>query len=295
MIIDFVNYTINGALLGLLYSLIAMGFVVIYRASKVFNFAQGELVVLGGFLQWWMVISMGLPLPIGIPLAFLLSAVTGLLIERIFFARLVGESVFAMVMVTIGLLVLLRGVVLLAFGPQVRPFPIVFPLQPVIIGEMLIPTNLLWGGVITVVAAIGMSWFFNRTRTGLKMTAVAEDHQVSLSMGISVKRSIAFAWVLGCMLSTLGALIFLSGKSLNFLASEIGFAALPVALLAGLESIGGLLLAGVIVGVIQGLATAYLDPIVGGAVGSVLPFVIMLLILLIRPTGLFGWRTIERV
>lgn len=295
MIIDFVNYTINGALLGLLYSLIAMGFVVIYRASKVFNFAQGELVVLGGFLQWWMVISMGLPLPIGIPLAFLLSAVTGLLIERIFFARLVGESVFAMVMVTIGLLVLLRGVVLLAFGPQVRPFPIVFPLQPVVIADMLIPTNLLWGGVITVIAAIGMSWFFNRTRTGLKMTAVAEDHQVSLSMGISVKRSIAFAWVLGCMLSTLGALIFLSGKSLNFLASEIGFAALPVALLAGLESIGGLLLAGVIVGVIQGLATAYLDPVVGGAVGSVLPFVIMLLILLIRPTGLFGWRTIERV
>lgn len=295
MIIDFVNYTVNGALLGLLYSLIAMGFVVIYRASKVFNFAQGELVVLGGFLQWWMVISMGLPMPIGIPLAFLLSAVTGLLIERIFFARLVGESVFAMVMVTIGLLVLLRGVVLLAFGPQVRPFPIVFPLQPLVIGEMLIPTNLLWGGVITVIAAIGMSWFFNRTRTGLKMTAVAEDHQVSLSMGISVKRSIAFAWVLGCMLSTLGALIFLSGKSLNFLASEIGFAALPVALLAGLESIGGLLLAGVIVGVIQGLATAYLDPVVGGAVGSVLPFVIMLLILLIRPTGLFGWRTIERV
>lgn len=295
MLIDAVNYTVNGALLGLLYALIAMGFVVIYRASKVFNFAQGELVVLGGFLQWWMVMNMGLPMAIGIPLSFALAAVTGVLIERIFFARLVGESVFAMVMVTIGLLVLLRGVVLLAFGPQVRPFPIVFPLKPLLIGDMLIPTNLFWGGVVTVIVAVGLSWFFNRTRTGLKMTAVAEDHQVSLSMGISVKRSIAFAWVLGCILSALGALIFLSGKSLNFLASDIGFAALPVALLAGLESIGGLLLAGIIVGVIQGLATAYLDPLVGGAVGSVLPFLIMLLILLVRPTGLFGWRTIERV
>jgi branched-chain amino acid transport system permease protein len=232
---------------------------------------------------------------VGIPLAFVLAGVVGLLIERIFFARLVGESVFAMVMVTIGLLVLLRGVVLVAFGPQVRPFPIVFPLQPLVIGELMIPTNLLWGGVLTVLAAIGLSWFFNRTRIGLTMTAVAEDHQVALSMGISVKRSIAVAWVLGCVLSTLGALVYLSGKSLNFLASDIGFAALPVALLAGLESIGGLLLAGVIVGVIQGLATAYLDPLVGGAVGSVLPFVIMLLILLVRPTGLFGWRTIERV
>ncbi len=295
MIADFVNYTINGALLGLLYALIAMGFVVIYRASKVFNFAQGELVVLGGFLQWWMVVNLGLPMVVGIPLAFVLSAVAGLLIERIFFSRLVGESVFAMVMVTIGLLVLLRGVILLAFGPQVRPFPIVMPLQPVIIGEVLIPTNLLIGGVITALAAIGLSWFFNRTRTGLTMTAVAEDHQVAMALGISVKRSIAFAWVLGCLLSTLGAVIYLSGKSLSFLASDIGFAALPVALLAGLESIGGLLLAGIIVGVIQGLATAYLDPLVGGAVGSVLPFVIMLLILLVRPTGLFGWRTIERV
>ncbi|MFO1200693.1 MAG: branched-chain amino acid ABC transporter permease [Burkholderiaceae bacterium] len=295
MIIDFINYAINGALLGLLYALIAMGFVVIYRASKVFNFAQGELVVLGGFLIWWIVVNMGLPMTIGIPVAFVAAALVGLAIERIFFSRLVGESVFAMVMVTIGLLVLLRGVVLLAFGPQVRPFPIVIPLQPVIIGDMLIPTNLLVGGVVTAIAAFGMSWFFNRTRTGLKMTAVAEDHQVAMALGISVKRSIAFAWVLGCLLSTLGAVIFLTGKSLSFLASDIGFAALPVALLAGLESIGGLLLAGIIVGVIQGLATAYLDPLVGGAVGSVLPFVIMLLILLVKPTGLFGWRTIERV
>ncbi len=295
MIIDFINYALNGALLGLLYALIAMGFVVIYRASKVFNFAQGELVVLGGFLMWWIVVNMGIPMVIGIPLAFAAAALVGLAIERIFFSRLVGESVFAMVMVTIGLLVLLRGVVLLAFGPQVRPFPIVIPLQPVIIGEMLIPTNLLVGGVVTAIAAFGMSWFFNRTRTGLKMTAVAEDHQVAMALGISVKRSIAFAWVLGCLLSTLGAVIYLTGKSLSFLASDIGFAALPVALLAGLESIGGLLLAGIIVGVIQGLATAYLDPLVGGAVGSVLPFVIMLLILLVKPTGLFGWRTIERV
>ncbi len=295
MLIDAINYAVNGALLGLLYALIAMGFVVIYRASKVFNFAQGELVVLGGFLVWWTAISAGLPLQIGIPLAFVLAAIVGLLIERIFFSRLVGESVFSMVMVTIGLLILLRGVVLLAFGAQVRPFPIVFPLQPLIIGEFLIPTNLLWGGVITVLAAIALSWFFNRTRKGLTMTAVAEDHQVALSMGISVKRSIAFAWIVGSVLSTLGAVIYLSGKSLNFLASDIGFAALPVALLAGLESIGGLLLAGIIVGVVQGLTMAYLDPIVGGAVGSVLPFVIMLFILLLRPTGLFGWRTIERV
>ncbi|MCO5118167.1 MAG: branched-chain amino acid ABC transporter permease [Burkholderiaceae bacterium] len=292
---DFLNYVINGALIGLLYSLVGMGFVVIYRASKVFNFAQGELVVFGGFLVWWLVMHMGLPLAIGIPLAFVGAALFGLLIERVFFSRLVGESVFAMVMVTIGLLILIRGLILLIFGPQVRPFPIIFPLQPFIIGDILIPRSLLYGGILTVITGLGLSWFFNRTRPGLKMTAVAEDHQVALSLGISVRASIAFAWMLGAVLSTLGAVIYLSGKSLNFLASDIGLIALPVVLLAGLESIGGLLIAGIIVGVIQGLAVAYLDPLVGGAVGSVLPFVIMLAILFIRPTGMFGWRTIERV
>ena len=292
---EFLNYLINGTLSGLLYALIAMGFVVIYRASKVFNFAQGELVVFGGYMVWWTLIQLGLPLWIGIPLAFFASAVFGLLIERIFFSRLVGESVFSMVMVTIGLLILIRGLVLLLFGPQSRPFPIIFPLQPIIIGDVIISRAMLFGGVLTILIGVFLSWFFNRTRAGLRMTAVAEDHQVAMSLGISVQRSIAFAWLLGAMLSTMGAMVHLSGRSINMLSSDIGMAALPVALLAGLESLAGLLLAGVVVGIVQGLASAYLDPIVGGAVGSVLPFVLMLLVLLIRPTGMFGWKTIERV
>ncbi len=293
---EFLNYLITGALIGLLYALIAMGFVVIYRASKVFNFAQGELVVFGGFLVWWMVMEAGLPLALGIPLAFLAAAVFGLLIERIFFSRLVGESVFSMVMVTLGLLILIRGLILVLFGPQVRPFPVVFALQPIFLGEeIIVPRSLLYGGIITVVLGLGMSWFFNRSRIGLRMTAVAEDHQIALSMGISVRKSIAFAWVLGSVLSTAGAIVYLSGKSINLLTADIGMAALPVALLAGLESLAGLLIAGILVGIVQGLATAYLDPIVGGAVGSVLPFVIMLIVLLVRPTGMFGWKTIERV
>ncbi len=291
----FINDVINGALIGLLYALVAMGFVVIYRASKVFNFAQGELVILGGFIVWYTTFQLGFNLYISIPLSLLASALAGYLIERIFLTRLIGEAVFSMVMVTIGLLILLRGVVLIFFGPAVRPFPVIFPLRPLFIGDILIPMNLLIGGGITIVIAVGLSLFFNRTRSGLRMTAVAEDHIVASSMGISVKGSIAFAWVIGAILSTIGAMIFLSGKSLTFLASDIGFVALPVALLAGLESIGGLILAGIIVGVAQSLATAYLDPLVGGAVGSVIPYVIMLVILLIRPTGLFGWRTIERV
>lgn len=293
---DFVSYTINGALTGLLYSLIAMGFVVIYRASRVFNFAQGEFVVIGAFLVWWFTLDFGLPTWIGVLLALVAAGLFGLLINRLFFRRLIGESVFSMVMVTIALLILLRGVVLVAWGPQVRPFPRIFPAQNIIImDDVFIQQPLLWGGLLTIVLAVALGYFFTRTRRGLMMSAVAEDHQIALSMGISVRRSVALAWVLGTVLSALGAMVFLSGKSLTFLASDIGLAALPVALLAGVESVAGLIPAGLIIGITSGLAALYLDPLIGGSVSTVIPYLIMLLILFIRPTGLFGWETIERV
>ena len=155
----FINDIITGALIGLLYSLVAMGFVVIYRASKVFNFAQGELVIIGGFIVWFTTMQAGLSLWLSIPLSLVLAGLVGYAIERIFLTKLIGESVFSMVMVTVGLLILLRGLVLLVFGPAVRPFPIIFPLKPLFLGDMLIPMNLLIGGIITIVAAVGLSWF----------------------------------------------------------------------------------------------------------------------------------------
>lgn len=295
MIIEFINYTINGALLGLLYALVAMGFVVIYRASKVFNMAIGEMIVLGAFLLWWAIESRGMHPALGVPAALGISVLIGLAIERLLFRRLIGESVFSMIMVTIGLLILMRGLVLVIWGPQERQFPALFPLSPIILGEMIIPRPLAIGGLIAVAAAVALHWFFNRSRTGLAMSAVAEDHQIALAMGISVRRSIAFAWALGGVLSVITSMVYLSGKSLTFMSSEIGFAALPVALLAGLESIGGLLLAGIIVGIVQGLTAAYIDPLIGGNAAAVVPYIFMLVVLVVRPTGMFGWKRIERV
>jgi len=143
--------------------------------------------------------------------------------------------------------------------------------------------------------AILFSWFFNHTRIGMEMTAVAEDHQIALSLGLTVKRSIAAAWAISGVLCTLAAIIFVGGKGMTFLVGDIGLAALPVALLAGLESIGGLILAGLIVGISMGVAEFFLDPVFEGGVAAVFPFVIMIIVLLIRPSGLFGWKTIERI
>jgi branched-chain amino acid transport system permease protein len=290
-----ISYVANGALTGLLYALIAMSFVIIYRSARVFNFAQGEIVVVGAFLVWTFMSALDLPAWVSVPLALLASMLLGVLIERVILRPLVGEELFAFVMVTIGLLIFIRGVVLVAWGPEVRFFPAVLPMAAIKVGELVFDRALVIGGAVTLVVAAAASWFFNRTQLGLEMTAVAEDHQTALSLGISVKRSIAVAWGISGLLSTVAAIVFLNGKGMTFLASDIGFAALPVALLAGLESIGGVILGGLIVGVAVGLAAYFLDPVFQGGVAAVFPFVIMVIILLIRPTGLFGWKTIERI
>ncbi len=292
---DFLNYLANGVLLGQLYALLSLGFVVIYRASKVFNFAQGELMLLGAYSLWTLVLGLELPLYVALPLAFVMAALYGWVIERLFFERLIGESVFSMVMVTIGLVILIRGVVLVVWGAGDRSFPAILPTTPIIVGDLILPTSLVIGAVITVIFTLGLSYFFNRTRVGLTLTAVAEEPTIALSLGISVHKAVVFAWMMGTAIATIGAIIFLSGRSLTVQTADVAFAALPVALLAGLESITGLMLAGAVVGVVQSLVAAYVDPLIGGSASSIVPFVFMLLILLVRPTGLFGWRHIERV
>jgi len=289
------SHLINGALTGLLFALIAMGFVIIYRSARVFNFAQGEIVILGAFLFWTFAQYLELPVWLSLILAFCSSVFLGLVIERIILRPLVGEELFALVMVTIGLLVFIKGLVLVIWGAEVHFIPPVFALKGIKLGPLMIDRGLVYGGAITILMSILFSWFFNHTRLGLEMTAVAEDHQIALSLGLKVKRSIAVAWGISGALCTLSAIIFVSGKGMTFLAADIGLAALPVALLAGLESIGGLVLAGLLIGVSMGLAEHFLDPVLQGGVGAVFPFFVMIIVLLIRPTGLFGWKTIERI
>ncbi len=291
---NLLGYVINGALIGLLYALVAVGFVTVYRSTRVFNLAQGEIVVVSGFLVWWFVSDLGLPMALGVLAAFATAVVLGLSIERALFRPLVGQPEFSLIMVTIGLMVLLRGAVLFIWGPENEGFPAVFDLSAVTIGPYFLDRALVWGAFLSVAAALALTWFFSRTRLGLEMTAVAEDHQVALSLGVSVPRSIAMAWAMNGVLATVAAIVLLNGKQLGLSASEVGFAALPVALLAGVESVGGIILAGLIVGVSQGLAVGYLDSEIAG-ISSIFPYLLMIVVILIRPTGLFGWRSIERV
>jgi branched-chain amino acid transport system permease protein len=290
---DLLQILIEGTLTGLVYGLVALAFVVIFRASRIVNLAQGQLVLLGAYVMGTLVTLM--PLPAAIVVALLASITIGVLIERLVFRPLIGQPVFSIVMASIGLPILLQGLVQLVWGAQTRPFPPIFPEGAFRFDALVLNKRLLVGAGITIAAAEAMRLFFLKTRIGLRLAAVAEDHFVALSMGVSVQGATRIAWAAGSFLSTLAAMILLSGNVLDLQAGDIGLRALPVALLGGLESLRGAVLAGVIVGVGEALAARYLDPLTGGAMSQIFPFMLMIVVLLVRPQGLYGWKVIERL
>lgn len=290
---DLLQIAIDGTLTGLVYGLVALAFVVIFRASRIVNLAQGQLVLVGAYVLGTLLTQ--LPAPVAIVLALAASVLIGIAIERLVFRPLIGQPVFSIVMASIGLLILLQGVVQLLWGAQTRPFAAVLPEGSWSLDTLLVNKRLLIGAAITIVAVEALRVFFLKTRIGLRLAAVAEDHFVALSLGVSVEASTRLAWAAGAFLSTLAAMVLLSGNVLGLQAGDIGLRALPVALLGGLESLRGAVLAGVIVGVGEALASRYLDPLTGGAMSQIFPFMLMIVVLLVRPQGLFGWKVIERL
>lgn len=298
--INFLQILLEGTLVGLVYGLIAISFVVIYRASRIVNLAQGEVVVFGAFFLWSCTfglqsIGIEVPLFVSVMMTLVACVLFGLLLERLVFRPLIGQPAFAIFMASVALLILLRGVAQLVWTAETRAFPVILPDGAFTIGPFLISTRLLIGGIFTIVLSFALHYFFTRTRQGLRLAAVAEDHNTALSLGVSVRAATAIAWILGTIVATLGAVVLLSGRVVSLEVAQIGFKALPVALLGGLESIRGAPLAGIIIGVSEALAMAYLDPLTNGAASGVLPYAMMIAVILLQPQGLFGWKKIERL
>lgn len=298
--IKLAQVVVDGLLVGLVYGLIAISFVVIYRASRIVNLAQGEVLVVGALIFWTFTLGLkayGVPLPLiaSVLLTVLACILFGLGLERLVFRPLIGQPSFAIFMASIALLVMLRGLAQLVWTAETRPFPQVLPSGAITAGPLLLNTRLLIGALFTVALTITLHVFFTRSRHGLRLAAVAEDHNTALSLGVSVRQAIAVAWVLGTLVATCGAIVLLSGRIISLDVATIGFKALPVALLGGLESIRGAPLAGALIGIGEALAMAYLDPLTNGVASNVLPFAVMIAVVLIRPQGLFGWKRIERL
>ena len=298
--IRLIQILVEGALVGLVYGLLAVSFVVIYRASRIVNLAQGEVLVFGALFLWTFTFGLEAlgyraPLAVALVATGLACVAFGLVLERFVFRPLISQPAFAIFMASVALLIMLRGIAQLVWTADTRSFPVILPSGAFNVGPLLVNTRMAIGGALTLLVAFGLSYFFTHTRQGLRLAAVAEDHATALSLGVSVRWAIAVAWILGALVATLAAIVLLSGNIVSLESAHIGFKALPVALLGGLESIKGAPLAGVIIGVGEALAAAYLDPLTNGAASGVLPYAIMIAVLLLRPQGLFGWKTIERL
>lgn len=285
----------NGVLVGLLYSLIALGFVLVYKATDAINFAQGEFVMIAGFVVVAALHLYGVPLGWAVALALGTMVLLGFGLERVMLRPLIGRPVIAVVMATIGLAAVLRGLGPLLWGAETKPLPLPVPDEPVAAGPLLLPPVQLGGALASLVFLGAFGWFFLKSRTGIAMRAVADDQQVAMAMGINVERYFGLAWAMTGLVSLLGGVVWGSLLGVDVHLALVGLKVFPVVILGGLDSVPGAIVGGLVVGVVESVAAGYVDPYVGGGTKDFAPYVLMILALMIRPYGIFGKPIIERV
>jgi branched-chain amino acid transport system permease protein len=285
----------NGIMIGLMYALIALGFVLIYKATDAINFAQGEFVMFAGFLAAGAAEIAGAPFWVSALIAIGGMIALGFGLERVVLRPMIGRPVIAVVMATIGLAAVLRGTATMAFGAGTRVIVMPVSDEPFKLGPVLLPPIQLVGAGVSLVFLAGFTWFFLKSRTGIAMRAVADSQQVSMAMGINIRRYFALAWAMAGVVSALGGVVWGAMLSVDNQLALVGLKVFPVVILGGLDSILGAVIGGLIVGIVENLAAGYLDPYVGGGTKDFAPYVLMILVLMIRPEGIFGRRRIERV
>jgi branched-chain amino acid transport system permease protein len=288
---QFVQLTVYGLANGAVLALAALGFVLIYKATSVINFAQGELLLVGGYLFYFAFVVFQLPLVAAVIAGVAAAALLGIAIERLVLRPLIGEDPIAVIMVTIGLAVVLKNIVTMFYGIQpVDRQPRVLPTGTVSILGATVPLNRLAAIAVALLVLAAFTAFFRWSRHGIAMRAVADDQQAALAQGISVRRVFAMAWALAAVSALAGGVLLANIDTLSGNLSTYGLIVFPVVILGGLDSVPGTIVGGAVIG----LVNAYADRLFAGA-SEWLPYVVLLLILLVRPYGLFGQPRIERV
>ncbi len=288
---QFLQLTVAGLGTGMIYALAAVGFVVIYKASDVINFAQGDLLLFGTYLTFFSLVQIGLPWTAGVLLTMLVAAAIGLAVERAVLRPLIGEPIISMIMVTIGLSSILRAVVHGIWGPQPRTFPSFLPEGEVMLGSAVIGADRLVAIPLALALLAGLALFFRRTRSGIAMRAIADDQQAALSMGISIPRVFATAWALAAVTAAIGGIMLGNIVGVTPNVAQIGLRVFPVVILGGLDSIRGAVVGGAIIGLLEFYAGGY----IGHGLNLIVPYAVLIVVLMVRPYGLFGREIIERV
>ena len=291
----FLQLFITGILVGSIYALVALGWTLIYKCSGVLNLAMGEMTLIGAYVSLSFY-TMGIPFLLALAFSLVIGFVLGILTERIFLDKLIGEPVLTVIMVTVGLSFFFKGTVEFIWGTDTRVFdPQVFTIEPINLGPVMVGQAYLWSFVAAIILLVVFVVFFKYTRWGLAMQATADDEMAALSLGVSARYVYAVAWAIAFMAAGVGGTLLGNINGLNISVGYLGLLVLPAVVLGGLNSVPGALVGGIVIGILQNLCGAYLDRYFPGAVKEIAPFVFMAVFLLFKPYGLWGWERIERV
>lgn len=294
----FFQIVVSGIVVGSIYALAALGLVLVYKSSRVANFAHGQIIAAGAFITFFLTVRVGLPIFVAFLASMIITFFLAMSVERIFLRRLIGEPIISVIMVTIGLASIIDGLIYLTpFGTENFSFPAFLPEDSLSLGGVSISWTQLVGLMITTLLIGAFSWFFKKSTIGISMRAVSDDQFGAMSVGISVPRVFGLAWATAGLSAAAAGCIIGNITGLNFdTLHAFGIVVFPVVILGGLDSILGAVVAGIIMGLIQQFAGGYLDGNFGlNGTGDVMPYIILLIILLFKPHGLFGIHEIERV
>jgi branched-chain amino acid transport system permease protein len=285
---------VNGGLVGLMYSLVAMGIVLIYKSSSVPNLAQGAMTMLGAYVVLAFANSAKAPIWLAIMLAMVTMFGVGLTIERVALRRLAGRPIIMILMMTLGLEILLRAGSMTIWGGTGRPMPLGISDDPLFLGPMLINRTYAVGAAVAIVM-FGLFMLFFRTRMGVVLRAISDDYTAAWSVGISVERGVALSWAMSAVVATIAGVLWGSVQGVDQSLAQLLLKGVTVAVLGGMDSLGGALLAGVLLGIVEGVAASFLDPLLGGASRDLVDAAMLILTIMLRPHGLYGRHDIERI
>lgn len=286
--------TVMGALTGMLYSLFAIGLVLIYKSSSVPNLAQGALTMVAAYAVVEISRRFGAPLWVAIPAAMVVMFFLGLGIERVALRPLAGRPIIMILMMTLGLDIFLRGTTMAIFGGTSRPMGLGVSYDPLFVGPMLLSRIHLIGAAVSLVLFLAVVFFF-RTRMGVRLRAISDDYMASWSVGIPVERGVGLSWALASVAAVAASVIWGEIQGVDQSLSLLLLKGLTVAVLGGLDSVAGAIVAGILLGVLESVGSDYLDPLVGGGSRDLIVAAVLVLTVLLRPHGLFGRHDIERI
>jgi branched-chain amino acid transport system permease protein len=290
-----IQYTITGLAVGMIYALIALGFALIWKSSRVANLALGQLVLISSWFTYGMLVQARLPVWIGMILTVMFAIFLGWAIERLTLRPLIGQPLLSLIAVTLGLGYFLEGIVIVVWPVSVAKLPPIFPQDPVNIGSAVISQEYLWAAAVSLVLFIMLSAFFKFHKMGIAMRATADDQLAVQACAVPINHIFSMSWIFACIVAAIGGVLVSSIGGITNALVETGFKSFSVVILGGMDSFLGCIVAGPIIGLAENIGAGYLTGIIGPGIKDLIPFVIIILVMLIKPYGLFGEERIERI